>query len=37
MNKKRNVGARWLKPLIAVLAALFLLFIGVKISTVIWE
>ncbi len=37
MSKRRNQGTRWLKPLLAVIGALVLLYIGVKISTVIWN
>ena len=37
MSKRRNQGTRWLKPLLAVVGALVLLYIGVKISTVIWN
>ncbi len=35
-NQKKN-SIWWLKPLLAVLGALLLLFVGVKISTVIWD
>lgn len=37
MNNRKNNEIWWLKPLLAVLAVLILLFIGVKISTVIWD
>ena len=37
MSRQSNQETRWLKPLLAVVGVLLLLFIGVKISTVIWE
>ena len=37
MSNKKKTNTWWLKPLLAVVGALLLLFIGVKISTVIWD
>lgn len=37
MSNQKKKTIWWLKPLLAVLGALLLLFVGVKISTVIWD
>ncbi len=37
MSDQKKNTIWWLKPMLAVLGVLFLLFVGVKISTVIWD